>query len=238
ARQVREQLASILALSSLVEKSPAESEEIAAETRAEIRLRPLRTVLGAATAIAEGLESDDPAVLGMLLGWLFLHPLGQIMDAENAAAITAVWMDEWMLGKVFAAALQEAGLAADEAQRAATTVKMLLNYRAWLAAAETETGDSAYELLRAILQEQSLQAYLGVNRFEGVIWFNKEALEQLLWWMLTLTTVEALSEPDSTPAAAAEKIARVYNLTRRVLEAEAASGYQVPKLLEAAHALD
>ena len=242
AREVREQLTSILALSSLMEK-PADSETAvagpaAAETQAEIRLRPLRTVLGAATAIAEGLESDDPAVLGMLLGWLFLHPLGQIMDAENAATITAVWMDEWMLGKVFAAALQEAGLAADEAQRAATTVKMLLNYRAWLAAAGTETGDSAYELLRAILREQPLQAYLGVNRFEGVIWFNREALEQLLWWMLTLTTVEALSEPDSTPAAAAEKIARVYNLTRRVLEAEAASGYQVPKLLEAAHALD
>jgi len=248
AQEVREKLATILALASLVELPTTEEaaevteSEITAsakvESSAEVRLRPLRMVLGAESAIAEGLESDDPAVLGTLLGWLFLHPLGKIMDAENYTAITAIWMDEWLLGKVFAGALQDAGLEADDAQRAASAIKILLSYRTWLDAAVTGGGDSAYEMLRTMLQERPIQAHLGVNRFEGIVWFNKEALEQLLWWVLLLATVEALSKPDSAAATAAEDIARVYNLVRRVLEAQAVSEYQVAKLLEAAHALD
>ncbi len=252
AQEVREKLATILALSSLVElpateETTEEAPEVAGsevtasakvESSAEVRLRPLRMVLGAESAIAEGLESDDPAVLGTLLGWLFLHPLGKIMDAENYAAITAIWMDEWLLGKVFASALQDVGLETDDSQRAAAAIKILLDYRTWLDAAVTDSGDSAYEMLRTMLQERPIQAHLGVNRYEGIVWFNKEALEQLLWWVLLLATVEALSKPDSAAAATAQDIARVYNLIRRVLEAQAVSEYQVAKLLEAAHALD
>ncbi len=244
AHEVREKLASILALSSLMEEpapeaAEVETEEISqGESDAEIRLRPLRMVWGAESAIVEGLESDDPALLGTLLGWLFLHPLGKIMDEETYATITAVWMDEWMLGKVLSTALQDTGLEVEDSRRAATTIKLLLNYRSWLAAAETEEGDSVYEMLRTMLQERPIQTYLGMNRYEGIVWYNKEALEQFVWWVLLLTTVEALSEPGVVPAAAAEEIARVYSLIRRVLEAEEASGYQVTKLLSAAQALD
>ncbi|MBN1920586.1 MAG: alpha-amylase [Anaerolineae bacterium] len=253
AHEVREKLATILALSALVEKPEAEAAEVdetvdapqgevaestAIETDAEMRLRPLRMVFGAETALAEGLKADDPETLGTLLGWLFLHPLGKIMDAENYTAITAIWMDEWLLGKVFSSALQDTGLKTEDAQRAAVTIKILLDYHAWLDAAVTETGDSAYEMLRSMLQERPIQAYLGVNRYEGILWFNKEALEQLLWWVLLLATVETLSEPHIAAAAAAEEIARVNNLVRRVIEAEAVSEYQVAKLLEAARALD
>lgn len=240
AAEVREQLATILALGAVIERAAPATAEAAevTETEAELRLRPLQMVLGAAAAIAEGLESDDPAVLGALLGWLFLHPLGKVMDVEDYPAISAIWMDEWLLGKVFAAALQDAGLEAEAARRTAGVVKLLLNYRAWLAAAVTEKGDSAYELLRTMLQEQPIQALLGVNRYEGIVWFNKETLEQLLWWLLALTTIETLSEPEVVATVAAEEIARVYKLVRRLLEAEAASDYQVSKLLAAARALD
>ncbi len=253
ASEVREKLATVLALSSLVEKPKAEAaeageaaetpagevtESTAVETDTEMRLRPLRMVFGAEAAITEGLETDDPEILGTVLGWLFLHPLGKIMGAENYAAITAIWMDEWLLGKVFSGALQDAGLKIEDSQRAAATIKILLDYRAWLDAAATETGDSAYEMLRVMLKERPIQAYLGINRYEGILWFNKEALEQLLWWVLLLATVETLSEPQIAAAAAAEEIAQVYNLVRRVIEAEAVSEYQVAKLLEAAHALD
>ena len=56
-----------------------------------------------------------------------------------------------------------------------------------------------YRLLIAWLKDREVQQFVGVNRYQGVLWFNKEAFDQLLSWMLTLATVE-ISADRSYPA--------------------------------------
>ena len=182
----------------------------------------------AAAYVREPLSGDDPATWGTLFGWLFTHALGKLVDVESPAAVTRSWMDEWLLGKSVAAALEDLGLDAGAARWAVTSIKLLIDRRRWF------DSKTAGAFLHAMLQEPEVQAYIGVNRFENVLWFNQEAFEQLLWWIMAVTTVELATGADGDFAA--EFVAR-YELIEQLLEAERASGYQVAKMLGAAETL-
>jgi len=84
--------------------------------------------------------------------------------------------------------------------------------------------------LYAMLREREVQAYLGINRYEDVLWFNHEAFEQWAQWIMLLSTVDLATEAGDDFA---EVFVVRYTLVRQWLKAEAASEYQVVKLLEA-----
>jgi glycosidase len=183
---------------------------------------------------------DNPGTWGPLLAWLFTHELGRIVDEEDFEEISRSWIDEWLLGKIIAATLRELGAGEGDAWRAVTLVKLITSHRDWLDEEKTEeTGETppqprAYLVLRGWLQDGELQAFLGVNRYQGVLWFNQEAFEQLLWWMLLVAGVEVSADPALTDEEVAQAFLARYELLRRLRQAEEASGYRVERLLDAA----
>ena len=48
----------------------------------------------------------------------------------------------------------------------------------------------AYQILSSILSDSDALNYLGVNRYQDVLWFNKEAFEDLMWWLIYHRGVE------------------------------------------------
>lgn len=217
ARAIRDKLATLLALPETLDK-----------------LKP--TAAGAvydeaAAYVAAPLAEDDPAVWGTLLGWLFTHSLGEMVDEALAPEISRSWMDEWLLGKIIAGALTEMEMPDDAAWRVVATIKLMLGYRAWLETLEPDDRLQPYAVLRTALSNGEVQAYIGVNRYKEILWFNQESFERLVWWISLLATIEY-----SVEAAAdfAEKLTTIHALAQRLLQAEAASDYQIAKLLEAA----
>ncbi len=172
------------------------------------------------------LDARHPAVWGALLAWIFVHPLGKIVDEEAYREISRTWIDEWLLGKVTSLALQQLGVDEAGAWRAVSAIKLLLSEE------ESFAEGEAVAFLRGLLRDEVAQGYLGVNRYQGVLWYNKESFEDLLWWLLLRDTLELLATEEET--AALEALAERYAFVERLLEAEAASDYQVAKLLEAA----
>jgi hypothetical protein len=74
-----------------------------------------------------------------------------------------------------------------------------------------------------------VQQFLRVNRYGDVLWFNREAFEQLLWWLFVAATVQTTA---SRPAAeAAADILAAYKLVEQLHQAEERSGYQVEELV-------
>jgi len=177
-----------------------------------------------------GLDGDETAVWGTLFGWLFTHALGQMVTEEDARELSRSWLDEWLLGKLIAGALRELGLDEGEAWRAVTTIKLLLNAPNWLDG-DAPQEERAYRLLRVALRVSEVQAYLGVNRYQDILWFNQESFKMFLWWVMLLVTIETLVDEEANVA---ETLAAHYALLKRLRKAEAASGYQVMRLLEAA----
>jgi len=143
-------------------------------------------------------------------------------------------MDEWRLGQQLAGAMQELGQEEGAAWWSAGTVKVLVKHQAWCPPPE-EDEDRAYQVLMPWLRDEEVQRFLQVNRHMGVLWFNRESFEQLLAWMMAIAAVritagaEAEGEED-----VARAVVACYDVVERLRAAEAASDYQVVKLMEAA----
>ena len=90
---------------------------------------------------------------------------------------------------------------------------------------------TAGSLLKSWLSDPEIQDYLRINRYEGILWFNKEALDNLLRGLLaialiTTSTDEKLSEPQIS-----KRNLESYKIIKKIHTAAQKSGYQVDKLI-------
>ncbi len=176
---------------------------------------------------------DDPAAWPTLLGWLFTHALGKVVDETDFEQISRSWIDEWLLGKIIADALQDLGLDEGAAWQAVTTIKVLTSHQRWFEMqAPKQKGKRAYQVLESWLKDDEVQQFLHVNRYRDVLWFNKETFEQLLWWMLLVAVVAISADPLRPTTEVAQEIAACYDVRKELQRAEEESGYQVETLLE------
>jgi glycosidase len=177
--------------------------------------------------------NDDLASWGSLLGWLFTHALGKAVGGEGFVAQSRSWIDEWLLGKTIAATLQDLGLDEGPAWWVVGTIKILINHQDWRSL-ETPKKERAYQLLASWLRDNEVQQFVQVNRYRDVLWFNHEAFEQFLGWMLTLAAVEISADPQLSPEQVAHEFVACYDVIHAIQLAEETSEYQVAKLMEAA----
>jgi hypothetical protein len=147
-------------------------------------------------------------------------------------------MDEWMLNKIFISTLNDLGLDDRSNWRAVTLVKLLTSHHAWwnrIASAPDKKSRSAeYLTLTSILSDSDALGYLGVNRYQDVLWFNKEAFEDLMWWLYIIAAVESSgAEGSDKPGEdSGTSILRCYNTISNILINAQASGYKIEKLLD------
>jgi len=158
--------------------------------------------------------------------------VGKVVREEDFAELSRSWMDEWLLGKLIARALQDLGLDEEAAWWAVGTVKMLINHQQWWQA-DAEKESDAYQVLTTWLRDGEVQQFMQVNRYHGVLWFNEEAFGKLLGWMLTAAVVEISADAERTAEEVAEQVMACYEVIEVLQEAEKASEYQVVKLMEA-----
>jgi hypothetical protein len=217
AQEVRRKLEALLQLTTLRERFPLP------------RSRKYKWTIDYLTA---GL-SDDPTAWPTLLGWLFTHTLGKVVGTASFEQTSRVWIDEWLLGRIIADALRDLGLDEGAAWRAVEAVKLLTSHQRWF---ETETPKTrrAHAMLQIWLDDQDVRRYLQINRHADVVWFNKEAFDQLLWGMLAIATITISADPNRPADEIATKIVACYDVVRALQRAEEKSEYQIEKLLKAA----
>ncbi len=223
-----------------------DAQEVARQVRQELELilrwplLPDRLIAGEdggpelkeAVAYLQSRLDDDRAVWGTLLAWLFVHPLGKVVRTADYAQQGRSWIDEWLLGRITAHALGEFGLDEGMVEQALAWVKLLTTHQRWFTQLREEPG-ALRQVLEPLLADGDVQYVLRVNRYQGVLWFNKEALEELCWWLLLVTAVDALADPGRPAAEAAGEVIRAYEIVQCVRRAADESDYQVEKLLKA-----
>ncbi|MGC9468752.1 MAG: alpha-amylase family glycosyl hydrolase [Anaerolineae bacterium] len=220
AKGIREQIAWALSLpDALAEHAPSEGSE---------------TYSDAVEFLSSSWQAQDWTMWSSLFGWLFTHRLGDLVDSENGSEISRGWFDEWLLHKPVTRAMEALNLDAAARQRVLTSIRMLLTYPYWKPqVAELRPEVDPYPVLRRALSTSEVRAYLGVNRYEDILWFNRESFERLLWWMVCLTALQVAPEDGQELI---EEVVAVYKLVMRLQKAEELSEYQVEKLLRAARA--
>ncbi|GIV95404.1 MAG: alpha-amylase [Herpetosiphonaceae bacterium] len=219
ARQIRSELEAILDLPDLDRRLQAGGAEDYEQALAYLN-KPL---------------NGDPAIWGAFIGWAFTHALGKLNDQVNAELLSRSWVDEWLLGKIIAGALQDLGLAEHAAWRSVMVMKLLISEQGWYRH-HAEAQRPASQILESWLQDSQFQMFIQVNRHHGILWFNKESFDQLLWWMFAQEIVALTAENDRPAEKLAEEIRNRYEIIQELKQAEEESGYQVEKLIEATSA--
>jgi hypothetical protein len=172
-------------------------------------------------------KQGSPFVWGTLLGWVFTSQLGKVISRIDYEEISRSWIDEWILGKMIATAMSELGLDERTSWRAVSLIKLLVKLSNWCFLPLEQEFDISSKL-QILLADQEVQDYLGVNRYQDILWFNKESFDDLLWWLFVISVVENKSWRKEEADAA---ILKCYQGIKHIQETAKESGYQVEKLL-------
>jgi glycosidase len=176
-------------------------------------------------------ENNDLTTWSALLGWAFTHNLGYVMGKEGAVERSRSWIDEWLLGRIFISSLEDLGLSEFESITAVEIIKIMVSHHMWYEI-DAPKSKRAYQTLKSILEDGDVQRYLRVNRYQGILWFNKEAFEQLLGWLMMVAAVDMKARPGIDDSQVYQQIADQYKIIRRLKKAEYESGYKVELLLD------
>jgi glycosidase len=175
----------------------------------------------------------DQWTRGAVLAWLFTHALGKLVTDTGYEGQSRSWVDEWLLRKIIAESLYNLG--ADEAavNRGIVLVNALISQQRSLVEHASEPK-AAYRVAEAWLKDDDVRAFLKVNRFQNVLWYNKESFDQMLGLALMSAVLDAEAQPDSRPATVSAEIAGYYKIVHTLQEAQAKAEYRVDNLLAAA----
>ena len=177
-----------------------------------------------------GLNAEQLDRWLVLLVFLFVRDLGNPAAEENNAEQGLSLFQEYRLAKVLADCFQAMGSTEKLALEMVNTLQLLIRQQDWLAERRLM---SLHTSLQKWLSSEEVQRYLGVNRHQGILWYNKESFENFVWW---LTANAVLAESSKTGFSAndfVELILALHADTRKLLAAENKSGYQIGPLLDA-----
>ncbi len=178
------------------------------------------------------LSNSDPQGWGTLLGWLFTHKLGFVLPQGEAKRRGRDLLHEWRLEGILVATFEDMGFSPWSAWNTIDCIKGMITHQDWYTD-RTPKRSRAYRALQSWFEDQDVGRYLKLNRHNEVLWFNKEAMESWLQWMLTVATIATLSDASLEPDEVIAHIASHYDVINKIYKALPASGYQVEKLIQA-----
>jgi glycosidase len=179
--------------------------------------------------IVENLD-DYPFVWYVMTLWNDLRLIGKVITFEpQYAEISRSWLDEWGISRICQQKFEELGLDYDQAKSGVTILKVLVDQQNWVNDVEQATP---YTLLSQWLSKESIRSFLQINRYRDKLWFNKEAFESMMWWMMTIGLIQLVSDPEKSLTNTIENLFDSWELVEAILAAETASEFQLEKLLE------
>jgi glycosidase len=183
--------------------------------------------------IRTGLE-EKPLRWYILFGWIFIHNLGKTGSIEDYENQALTWIEEWQFGRVLVESLKTLGVEESEAWQAVDVIRLLTGQQSWYLRVGSQSLDV---ILEEWLADSTVRRFLGINRFKDILWFNKEALEEFVWWMTLVNMLEASGGTRKTSTRFVEQVLGAYEIAQNILRAEKSSAYQVNKLLKAVKGL-
>ncbi len=179
------------------------------------------------------LNEGDPRLWGSLVSFILTRRLGEVTGSAATAEQSRTWIDEWLLGKIISRALVDLGVGQAAAWRSVAALKLLIGHQDWWKP-DLKEKLTAYKLLQDWLKDSDLQSFLGVNRYQGILWFNKESFEELLWWFFASAVLDVTTGPDLNGEEVTRQVIDLHGLITSLQAAETDSGFQIDKLLAAA----
>ena len=157
------------------------------------------------------------------------------LDAAAERAGGAAF-DSLGLAPVLVGVFRDLGLDEGAASRLVGLIRMLRMLPQPSSVPAKSAKEQPVAVIRAILKQEAVRAYIGVNVWDGVTWFNRESFRQMLWWMLCLESLSLAGRRTAggKKAIFTRQLGDARSLIEVLTKAAEASGYQLDKLEAAA----
>lgn len=164
-----------------------------------------------------------------LLIWAFIHNIGSLSGGEDPGNQTISWLEEWQLFNIISDACKSMGLTDAETQRLMQSLHFMITQQHWF----MQLSDKKLKtMLENWLSDSKIQAYLGINRYQDILWYKKESFEEFVWWLRILALMEISSEKNISTNRVIERLLQVEAIMKKLLRAQKKSKYQVNLLLK------
>jgi hypothetical protein len=175
--------------------------------------------------IIEFLIKNAPALSTLYL-WLIIHPLGKLQDKDYAEMISISWLDEFLLGKLIHQSLENAFENDQYASQTLLLSKALIIQPRWLESA----SESLPSAIDALFQNQETQRFLQVNRYQDVLYLNKESLLELLAAFFAIAFINLALDKKPDAKEVNKKLNQWYQLVNKIIKVAKDAGYRVEKM--------
>ena len=210
----------------------------------------LAAVFGLPERLARLARLDDPAVTGGarhlqaacestwmtgldLALWSVLRRLGDALGAHDPELSRSL-LHELRFARLVHRAGEALGLSEEDVRRRLALVRVLLSHAGWMERAAAAVSGGAGLPLAELVADPDLPAFIQVNRWQDVLWFNRECFEELADHLLAVAVVAAAAARPGEPAATADALHRYWPVRQRLQAAIEASGYQLQHLMDLA----
>ncbi len=133
----------------------------------------------------------DEGFFRIILTWHLLASTGKALAGQKKMSPNYLWMRDWFLGEQIVQSFQEMGCDWEAARRELDLVTILLRHLDRMLKVRTKNH---LHLLEPLFRDSEVRRFLLYHWHRDVLWFNRERLDELLFW---LTTAAAASQAAS-----------------------------------------
>ncbi|MDW7680893.1 MAG: alpha-amylase family glycosyl hydrolase, partial [bacterium] len=169
---------------------------------------------------------QEPTFWHIIIGWCMMSQLGRIVAEQDYFEISRSWINEWLLDKIIDIAFKETGIEPRQIWRALLLIKVLISHQDCLESIVSGEKDIS-QITEQLFEDETVRELLQVNRYQDILWFNKEAVESLSGWLMTATLIKVALPIPMTDSAAAEKINQLFEVVQNIVSAASRANYQV-----------
>ncbi len=183
----------------------------------------LNPVIGAKKADFDCLKIklSDETNIATLRIWAFLRSIGKAVNPVEYPRFSRRLISELGLERPMTNILSAAGLAVEQIEGRILLIKIMCRYQHHITEAKI---DDSRQLFRSLLDDGQIHNFLGINSFDGIIWFNQESFDELIQWLTVIAFVDltGVNRP----------VDELLNLLQHWQGATIRSEFQLEKLLE------
>jgi hypothetical protein len=173
------------------------------------------------------LRSDAP-IPATLLIWIIVSKLGKLQDEAYAAMISLAWIDEFLLGRLIEQSLLDTGIDEYSAGRQLLLIKALTILPNWL----EQASKNSIIALETLFEYPEIQHFLGVNRYQDVLYFHFESFRELMAAFYTTSVITLLNNKNLEKTTIKKTILEWFKIIEKLIITAQKNGSRVYETIE------
>lgn len=165
----------------------------------------------------------------ILLTLPFLQALRDLYRPKDEIARDLKFLETRIYDKILKRNFLELGASEYEANREALLLKILLTFPEGL---HLDKGDPVSAFLTGLIENVHARAFLKINRYNNVVYFNKEAFEELVNWLFIISIGNILFNSWENKKPATATINERFRLAKKLIQGAEKSGYMLEEFLK------